>query len=170
MPLLGFGTRLIEKNLQRAGLHNSILRFEEEVAKIPAHGDGALILPCSFRRPYDTSPTHRRIYTELERSGYTVRYLHKIVITSLGVIPEELWAAPAVLQYDAGVPDLYRLLRLLRRFFSTRSYPYVLDCSEFPPFCDLLQILHREGLIGDLRRLELRRSRAFYARNPKEKR
>jgi hypothetical protein len=144
----------------------SILRLEKEVAKIPVRGNGAVMLPCSFKRPYDTSPTHRRIYAELEQLGYEIKRLHKVVITSLGVIPEELWAAPAVLQYDAGVPDLYRLLRLLRTFFSTRSYPYVLDCSEFPPFSDLLQIVYRDGLINDLRRLAFRSSRAFYVRNP----
>jgi hypothetical protein len=86
------------------------------------------------------------------------------VLTSLGVIPQELWNSPVVRSYDAGVPDLYRLLRLLRGFFFTHRYSYVLDCSEFAPFSDLLNIVNREGLISDLRRMPVQKSRAFYLR------
>ena len=145
----------------------SVLRLEEEVARIPARGNTAVMLPCSFKRPYNGSPTHRRIYSRLKESGYDVENLHKIVVTSLGIIPEELWSSPAVVRYDAGVPDIYRLLRLLRTFFATRRYRYVVDCLEFQPYSDLLQIVKREGLITDLRRLGSPRGRAFYIRQPR---
>jgi hypothetical protein len=145
----------------------SVVGLEQKVAEIPARGDVAAMLPCSFRRPYDRSPTHRRIYARLKQCGYDVGGLHKIVVTSLGIIPEELWSSPAVVQYDAGVPDIYRLLRLLRTFFATRRYRYVVDCLEFPVYSDLLQIVQREGLIADLRRLDLPRRRAFYVRPPR---
>jgi hypothetical protein len=145
----------------------SVLSLERAVMNLPTRSGGAVILPCSFKRPYNESPTHRRISSQLQKRGYDVRKLHKIVLTSLGVIPEELWDAPAVMRYDAGVPDIYRLLRLLRTFFSVRSYDYIVDCSQFPPYSDLLRIIQREGLITDLRRVNITKRFAFYVRHPK---
>ncbi len=154
------------KTLLLTGWHSygrpSVLKLEQTSASVCMFGQAALVLPCSIKRPYNRSPTHQRIYSCLAQRGYCISAMHKIVITSLGVIPEELWNSAAVLRYDAGAPDLYRLLRLIRNFFSTKPYAYVLDCSEFPPFSDLLQIAHREGLIKDLQHLSLRRSRAFH--------
>jgi hypothetical protein len=145
----------------------AVLHLEREVAKVAARGEGAVILPCSFKRPYSSSPTHKQIYPILEKAGYDDSQLHKIVITSLGVIPQELWESPAVLKYDAGVPDLYRILRLIREYFSVRKYSYVLDCSQFPPYSDLLGIAQREGFIKTLRRINVPKRRAFYLRHPK---
>jgi predicted RNA-binding protein len=142
----------------------SVLNLEKDILKIRARGEGAIMLPCSFKRPYGESPTHRRIYSQLKQCGYAVENSHRIVVTSLGVIPQEVWSSPAVMQYDAGVPDIYRLLRLLRDFFTKRHYKYVIDCLEFPPYSDLLRIVQREGLIGDLRRLDRPKRRAFYVR------
>jgi hypothetical protein len=145
----------------------SVLNLENEIAQVPARSEAAVMLPCSFRRPYGKSPTHRRIYSRLRKAGYALEKLHKIVVTSLGVIPEERWDSPPVLQYDAGVPDIYRVLRLLRAFLARRPYRYVVDCLEFAPYSDLLRIVQREGLINDLRRLDLPGRRTFYVRLPK---
>ncbi len=136
--------------------------LEREIDSIVAQKRIALILPCSRRRPYDLSRTHRRLWIELNRRGYSQSAVHKIVITSLGVLPEELWSHPVVLSYDAGVPDIYRTLRLARRFFSRNRYREVVDCLEFKPYSDVLRILKQERTIRALVEGPARHGRHFY--------
>jgi hypothetical protein len=76
--------------------------------------------------------------------------MHRVVLTGLGVLPEELWSAPEVLTYDTGVPDIYRLLRLSRGYFRQAQYAMVIDCLQFKPYSEILAILHREGVIQQL--------------------
>lgn len=128
--------------------------------------EAAVILPCSISRPYDRSRTHRSIYDLLQMTGYRLETFDRIVLTSLGVIPQELWNDQIVMSYDAGVPDIYRLLRLAREFFGSHVYATVLDCTQFRPYRDILGILEREGLIKKLIRVPgLTMRRAFVARS-----
>lgn len=136
--------------------------FEREVDKISAQKQIAVALPCSRRRPYQSSRVHHRVWRALCENGYGRTKVHQIVVTALGVVPEELWSHPVVLHYDAGVPDIYRVLRLARRFFARSQYRDVIDCLEFPPYSDVLAILWREGTIKHLRRGPARTSRQFY--------
>lgn len=85
-------------------------------------------------------------------------------MTSLGVLPEEVWGDQEVLAYDAGVPDLFRALRLTRSFFKTHRYSSVIDCSQYPPYSDILGIVKREGLIRKLIRIDVPKRRTFYLR------
>jgi hypothetical protein len=125
----------------------------------------AAVFPCSLKRPYHLSRTHKRLYAILRESGYDLSRLHRIVLTSLGVIPEEAWSLPQVLVYDAGVPDIYRILRLTRRYFKRTSYRVVLDCLQFEPYSDVLRIIEREGLIGTLIKIPTPRKRHFFLRH-----
>jgi hypothetical protein len=126
----------------------------------------AVMLPCSLTRPYDRSRTHKRIYQKLEEAGYQVPDVHRVVVSSLGVIPEELWSTSQVSNYDAGVPDIYRLLRLLRLFFSKNHFEEVVDCLQFEPYTDLLRIVALEGFIPTPIRLKSGRNRGFHIRRP----
>src|SRR6266496_2910627 len=82
----------------------------------------AVVLPCSRKRPYGSSRTHHRMWRELESIGFKQSQVHQIVVTALAIVPEELWEHAVVLKYDAGVPDVYRLLRLGRAYFSRNRY------------------------------------------------
>jgi hypothetical protein len=86
----------------------------------------------------------------LKEVGIDKAYVDAVVISSVGVLPEHLWNHPVALAYDAGVPDIYRTLRLVREFFSARRYEKIVDCLEFQPYTDCLEIAQREGLIGCL--------------------
>jgi hypothetical protein len=100
----------------------------------------------------------------LARRGYDLKQYHRVVVTSLGVLPEEVWSEPEVLSYDAGVPDIYRTLRLVREYFGRQGYRAVVDCSEFEPYSDVLRIVQREGRIRRLERVRIGRCRQFYVR------
>lgn len=115
-----------------------------------AYHDTAVLLPCARRRPYNTSKTHRRIWSKLELNGIEKSRVDVLVVSSIGIVPEILWEHPVVKAYDSGVPDIYRVLRLLRRFFQKAKYTHVVDCLEFKPYSDCLEIVAREGLIGSV--------------------
>jgi Domain of unknown function (DUF5591) len=135
-----------------------------EIDKIRSAKTTAVVLPCSRRRPYGASRTHHKVWQQLAPLGVEAACVHQIVITSLAVVPDELWNHPIVLRYDGGVPDIYRILQLSRRYFSRNRYHQVIDCLHFRPYSDVLRILAIEGTISELRRGPIRASRQFYVR------
>jgi len=140
----------------------SVRALEDAVMSVAPPHQIAVILPCSLRRPYGKSRTHQRIYQQLRDKGYDLNQMHKVVITSLGVLPEEVWNLPQVLAYDSGVPDIYRILRLARAWFDKARYHLVIDCLQFPPYRDILRILQREHLIEVLQRVAIAGQRHFF--------
>jgi hypothetical protein len=142
-----------------------VRELEADIDRITVNTELAIILPCSRHRPYRTSRTHRRIWSNLVDNGYSASKAHQAVFTSLGIIPEELWEHVVVRSYDVGVPDVYRLLRLARRYFSRNRYNIVLDCLEFRPYSDVLSILSREGIIKKLVRGPVLYSRQFFVKS-----
>jgi hypothetical protein len=143
----------------------SIRSLENTVAQIIPAAKIAAALPCSYTRPYDRSRTHKQIYRILTEQGYDLSKVHLVVITSLGVLPQEVWTLPQVIKYDAGVPDIYRVLRLVRSFFSKANYDCVLDCLQYMPYSDVLTIAHREGIIKQLRKISVPKKRHFVIHN-----
>lgn len=143
---------------------NSIRQLEASVNMVAPKSTEAVALPCALKRPYHLSKTHKRIYSILKKQGYNLGKMHKVVITSLGILPEEVWGMPQVLCYDAGVPDVYRILRLARGFFKRCAFTAVIDCLHFEPFSDVLRIVQREGLIGKIETVKIPGRRPFYIR------
>jgi hypothetical protein len=143
---------------------NSVRQLETVVDSVEPSSPEAVALPCALKRPYHRSRTHKRIYDIIKERGYDLSKLHKIVITSLGVLPEEVWDMPQVLCYDAGVPDVYRILRLARRFFKRCAFTTVIDCLNFEPFSDVLRIVQKEGFIEKIKVVKIRGRRPFYVR------
>ena len=129
-----------------------ILALNRRVAE-SAHASApvAVLLPCARKRPYAQSKTHRRIWTALEGKGVVPSTVDRIVVSSIGIVPEAFWDDPVVAAYDSGVPDIYRILRLMRIFFRKARYTTVIDCLEFKPYSDCLGIVARDGLIGTVR-------------------
>lgn len=128
-----------------------VLALNHLVAAVAkAHFDTAVLLPCARKRPYNASRTHRRIWSTLEARGIERSRVDVMVVSSIGIVPEILWNHPVVTSYDSGVPDVYRVLRLIRSYFEKARYSRVVDCLEFKPYSDCIQIVEREGLIGSV--------------------
>jgi predicted RNA-binding protein len=126
-----------------------VLDLEDRIlAHRPGPGGTAVLLPCARKRPYRLSKAHRRLWRGLDQAGVGKAAVDQVVISSLGVIPEPFWEDPIVVGYDSGVPDIYRVLRLMRAYFGPRRYDRVIDCLEFEPYRDCLRIVAREGLVG----------------------
>ena len=157
-------SKLIRLSSWQAYGRPEVIRFESEVDQIIKIKPVAVVLPCSRKRPYRSSRTHHKIWRALTALNYERKAVDQIVVTSLGVVPEQLWDHPVVISYDAGVPDIYRVLRLARRFFSRNSYKLVVDCLQFAPYSDVLSILRREKILKRLIRGPVSPSRQFYIR------
>jgi hypothetical protein len=163
-PIPQSKSKLIRLSSWQSYGRSEVRRFEVEVDKILKQKSIAVALPCSRKRPYRTSRLHNKIWHALSELGYRQETVDQVVVTSLGIVPEALWDHPVVLGYDAGVPDIYRVLRLARRFFSRNSYKLVIDCLQFQPYSDILSILQRERILKRITRGPVSRSRQFYIR------
>jgi predicted RNA-binding protein len=126
-----------------------VLDFEDRVqVNAVTSARTAVLLPCSRKRPYHLSRTHVRLWHGLHQTGRSFAGVDQIVISSLGVVPQAFWEDPVALSYDSGVPDIYRVLRLMRTFIQAARYDEVVDCLEFEPYRDCLRVIEREGLVG----------------------
>jgi archaeosine synthase len=65
--------------------YNVWQEYIQEFYRRPEERDIALFVPCSYRKPYSTSKTHRLIYKVTKK----FKRIHRIVISSPGVIPFE---------------------------------------------------------------------------------
>ncbi len=137
-----------------------ILALNELVAQ-SARADQtiAVLLPCARRRPYWESKTHKRIWQSLKTQNIDPKKVDQLVVSSIGIVPMSLWNHPVVLAYDSGVPDIYRVLRLMRGFFEKAKYKMAIDCLEFRPYSDCLQIAAREGLVGSVKVMRVGRAK-----------
>jgi archaeosine synthase len=93
------------ESLQRV----EVTRFADRVIsryKAP-QSDVLLLLPCSARKPYSTSRSHR-LFAEAVRSYR--RYLHELILTSpLALVPRELEEAYPAASYDVPVTGRWDL-------------------------------------------------------------
>jgi len=139
-----------------------ILELNKLVASTAkANQPTAVLLPCARKRPYTQSKTHRRIWDALALRAIVRSCVDSAVVSSIGIVPQALWNHPVVLAYDSGVPDVYRVLRLMRIYFGKARYKSVIDCLEFKPYSDCLQIISREGLVESIEQGPRRRSKTL---------
>lgn len=126
--------------------------FDALVAADPPVNEGgtAVLLPCARGRPYRISRTHKKIWRELKIEGVDSSDVCQIVVSSIGIVPEAHWDHPVVLAYDSGVPDIWRVLRLMRAYFARNRFARVYDCLQFAPYSEAIAILAREGLFGEV--------------------
>jgi archaeosine synthase len=82
-PLKGVGEEYLTHPYFEAW-HDYIIRFYQppDVKRI------LLFLPCSFKKPYSESATHKSIIDALEESGLR-EGIHEVMISNAGVIPRE---------------------------------------------------------------------------------
>jgi hypothetical protein len=139
-----------------------VIDLQERMCRHAIDGDAVLLMPCSIRRPYDESRTHRRLLGQLDHAGYRPSDFAHVVVTALGVVPKDYWQESLVMTYDAGAVDLWRIFHLLRAFFATNPCRTVVDCLSFKPYSDMLELLGQLGSIPPpIRPLKLR-WRGFY--------
>jgi len=140
---------VFRRRVMRAGdmsLHRpEVVRFRTRVMErfVPPPYRALLVLPCSARKPYSRSPTHRRIIEVIESSGRR-HALQELILTSpLGLVPRELETAYPASAYDTPVTGHWSaderemLTALLMRWVETHRYDHVL--LHLPPDMDFVR-------------------------------
>ncbi len=122
-------TPYIKANSVDSLMRPDLQRYRNRVSGLyshPAWKDVALILPCTARKPYHTSKTHRKIFSRIDRYS---RMVHKVVVTSpVGVVPEELEESYPPAFYD--IPTIGKwyadernmITEMLKSYFERNTY------------------------------------------------
>lgn len=126
-------TAYIKANSLESLRRPDLVRYRDYIASEylkPQNKEIALLIPCSARKPYSTSKSHRRIIDAL--SGLR-NQLHEIIVTSpVGVVPRDLENTYPANSYDIPViGDWYEdeklmIKSLLNSYFSRNSYVKVI--------------------------------------------
>jgi archaeosine synthase len=90
----------------------AVKRFRERIVQRYSPVDGKriiLLLPCSARKPYSDSKSHKRFRTAIESSvGRSSDLLSETILTSpLGLVPRELERAFPAASYDIPVTGVW---------------------------------------------------------------
>jgi len=87
-----------------------VTRFRERVAtryKPPTPADSVVILPCSKRKPYSLSRSHRLFSQALSKAKGRGRVEEIILTSPLGGVPRALEGVPPAKSYDIAVTGLW---------------------------------------------------------------
>lgn len=170
-------TQYIKANTIEALKRPDLLRYQENLIERysrPENTEIALILPCSARKPYSSSKSHKAILSQIEQYR---KYLHELIVTSpVGLVPRELEEGYPSRFYDIPVIGLWyeeektMMNDLLTKYLHNNHYSkiiaYITEDLEF-----IGKALPREAVIisGDLRdKTNLRRLKAAIEDSLKE--
>jgi len=91
-----------KESLQRPDVVRWRKRIEERYVR-PRGASVLLLIPCSAKKPYSISQSHKRFRDALERSG-RFDQVHEVIVTSpLGLVPRELELFYPAQDYDIPV-------------------------------------------------------------------
>ena len=106
-----------------------------------------LLLPCSAKKPYSESKTHKGI-----RKAISIRqWLHEIIVTSpLGIVPRELETISPAINYDTVVTGEWRYeeislsKHLLEDIIEKSEYRYIISYLS-GGYIDIIEQLRESG-------------------------
>jgi hypothetical protein len=133
--------------------------FDDLVSGFKQSKPSVLFIPCAKARPYQNSPAYRNLMRLASNAGLNTNSMDKIVITSIGPVPEAYWGLDFVRRYNTGVRDIYRLFLQTKALLRETSYREAWDLMAFAPYSDILRLLSKEGILPEPRRLASVRKR-----------
>ncbi|MCW6169446.1 MAG: DUF5591 domain-containing protein [Thermoplasmatales archaeon] len=111
-----------------------LVRYREYISKSyrkPEDRNIALLLPCSARKPYSSSKSHKMIINAL---GKLRQFVHEVIVTSpVGLVPRELEATYPPGFYDIPVTgnwfeeEKQMISSMLGSFFKNNNYTRVIS-------------------------------------------
>ena len=110
----------------------------------PKVKEHVLILPCSYRKPYSMSKTHKAIITRL-KGAYSYGKIHQIMVSNPGLIPREFESKYPFAKYDwpeaqetPNIKKLYTVVTQARiENYLKNHKDYYSYNSKKPVFCYL---------------------------------
>ncbi|MEM2899458.1 MAG: DUF5591 domain-containing protein, partial [Thermoplasmata archaeon] len=123
-----------------------IIRFKKrlfERYKKPQSAKILLFLPCSAKKPYSFSKSHRAFKEAIESSG-NADVVHEVILTSpLGLVPRELELFYPAQQYDIPVTgdwdeiEISRIKEMVKWYLSTQEYEEIV--VHIPEICKVVE-------------------------------
>lgn len=126
-------------------LRPEIKRFQKRIIeryRKPASAKVIVLLPCSSKKPYSFSKSHRLYEQQIHNSG-NIGVVHEVIITSpLGIVPRELELVYPASTYDIPVTGVWdedeknMIRRLLKQYLEINKYDKIvahlpLEIMEF---------------------------------------
>ncbi len=125
-------TPYIKANSLESLRRPDLTRYREYVSnqyKKPSGKNVAVLMPCSARKPYSTSKSHKRI---IEAIGKMRNQVHELIVTSpVGLVPRELEQTYPASSYDIPVigewydDEKSMISNIIGAFFKNNSYDKV---------------------------------------------
>ena len=113
-----------------------IQELDKKIEKYQSTKPKLMILPCTGSKPYN--------HNNLNIEEYKNQNYHKLVITSIGIIPEEFWLDPTILTYTTGVPDIWRVYNLVKQYFIKNKYNEILCYLDYTPYIEIMELINKE--------------------------
>lgn len=118
---------IFEEALHRPDIRRYIERIQEDYIP-PKSRRILLLIPCSYKKPYSTSKTHRALLRTLQnlQNKYSI---HEVIVTSpLGAVPRELEYVYPAQYYDVPVTgswseeEIKVILKSVKKIISRGNY------------------------------------------------
>ena len=136
-----------------------IARYQKVLSEryvVPSHKKVLLLLPCSAKKPYHTSKTHKLFASAIHTASHDT-LVHEVIVTSpLGIVPRELDAMYPANSYDIPVTgegkceEKATIRRMLKELLEKGHYEKVVchlgeDAELVEGLCDGMV----ETVVGD---------------------
>lgn len=136
-----------------------IARYQKVLSEryvVPSHKKVLLLLPCSAKKPYHTSKTHKLFASAIHTASHDT-LVHEVIVTSpLGIVPRELDAIYPANSYDIPVTGEWKceekatIRRMLKELLEKGHYEKVVchlgeDAELVEGLCDGMV----ETVVGD---------------------
>lgn len=82
-----------------------------------------VLVPCAADKPYP-SPMHKAVLDLMPKDYYLMN-----VTGVLGLVPQALWSLMP--HYDSGIPNRWRVLREVERYFIAHKHDHIIVYSDF---------------------------------------
>lgn len=135
-----------------------IRRFRERVIERyekPESTKILLLLPCSAKKPYSTSKSHK-IFNSIIANSPNRYVIHEVIITSpIGIVPRELECIYPAAHYDISVTgywdkeEIYMVNECLKRYLDKNKYDAIINHLPIPLDIDAIETCKEYPTSGD---------------------
>lgn len=136
-------TKIHQNNWQSYG-RSYIQDMHKKIVDTPLKKEKILFLPCTKSRPYYS----KQALYKSQKAGEFADLMAdnsftRIVVSNIGVIPEDFWGEKPVITYSAGVPDIWLIYRMMKEFLGNNkdTIKEIVSYVEFPPYIEIIEIL-----------------------------
>jgi len=100
-----------------------VLEFMKQLEHFPPPSKKVVLVPCAADKPYP-SPLHQAVLDRMPADYYMA-----VATGVLGIVPQAAW--PTMPHYDSGVPNQWRLMTEVVKYFTRYKHERIVVYSDF---------------------------------------